>query len=186
MKKAFVLFFLLMCAAVAVFGCAGNGEEPPGFFFGQNGDYTGFTNLPADYTLEEAKKDGTFATQDSKISANRNAWESFVRDASQGKNASVRIVQFYPDNPSSPFFQDLFFKDGNFYLFDSSSDNLKKQPYSYLLALEGRFGNPKRDSGVVVLTNDNTLTFDTVMKSMLSSDMNYIKSVPEFEIIIFV
>jgi hypothetical protein len=68
-------------------------------------------------------------------------------------------------------------------LFDSSAVNQKKQRYSYMLELEGQFGMPIKDSGVVVLTDDNALTFDKVMKAMFSSDLNYINSISQYKIV---
>jgi hypothetical protein len=185
MKKAFVLIFLLIFAAAAVLGCSRDAKSPD-FQFDQKGNYAGFLNLPTNYTFEDAQKDEIFATLDSGAAVNQNVWDSFIENASQGKNAAIRMARFYTDDPGSPYYLDLFYRDGNYYLFDSSADDMKKQPYSYLLTLKGRFGNPKRDSGVIVLANDNTLNFDTVMKSMVSSSMEYIKSVPEFEVIMFV
>lgn len=183
MKKAFALTLLLLTAAAIITGCIGS--HTPAFVFDHDGNYTGFPSLPVNYTAEDAQRDGFYVSQDSKPIANREAWDSFVRDSSQGKNSSVRIAQFYTDNPAGPFFLDLYYRDGSYYLFDSSADDLKKRPYPHLLTLKGQFGNPKRDSGVVVLANDNTLTFDSVMRSMVSSSMEDIKSVPEFQLIMF-
>ncbi|MEG6613218.1 hypothetical protein V6C42_10220 [Pseudoclostridium thermosuccinogenes] len=45
--------------------------------------------------------------------------------------------------------------------------------------------SPLEDSGVFILTNDDTLTFDTVVSKMISSSFQYIQSIPEFRIIMF-
>jgi len=142
------------------------------------GNYAGFSNLPPNYTVEDAKKDGYVVEQDSIMIANKEVWDTFVQNAAQGNNEAVRMVSFLSDGISSPSFRDLYFHDGYYYLFDSSSDKQDVQKFSYLLTLEGQFGNPLKDSRVVVLTNDNKINFNAVMKSLLSSSMDYKQSVP--------
>lgn len=117
--------------------------------------------------------------------ANESVWDHFRSVSSQGKNTAMRMVHFYTDNDLGPYFIDLFYTDGYYYLFDSSSENLAKKPFEYLLKLEGKFGKPLQDSGVIVLTNDNSLTFKTVMMSMLSSSLEFIQSVPEYKLVMF-
>jgi len=94
------------------------------------------------------------------VIANNEEWVNFVETAIKGDNTGIRMVSFSTEDTTSPNFSDLFFNDGYYYLFDSSSDKQEKQPFLFLLTLEGRFGNLSKDSGVVILTNDNTLTFD--------------------------
>lgn len=153
--------------------------------FDLNGNYTGFSDLPLDYSIEEAKNDGHFVTQNLDIVANKNVWDNFVETSLRGENTRIRIVKFYIESTDSPYFLDLIYEDGYYYYFDSSAEINKKQPYSYLLILEGKFGNPLRDSGVVILTDDNTLTFETVMRVTCSSSMEYINSVSPFRIVMF-
>ncbi|MEC0092329.1 hypothetical protein [Paenibacillus macquariensis] len=128
------------------------------------------------FIVEDATKDGYCVKQDSEVIANNEEWINFVETATKGNNTGIRMVSFSTEDTNSPYFSDLFFNDGYYYLFDSSSDKQEKQPFLFLLTLEGQFGNPSKDSGVVILTNDNTLTFDVVMKSVLSSNFDYKKS----------
>ena len=155
------------------------------FSFDENGYYTGFSDIPSNYTIEEAKSDGYFTTQGLGDVVNQDEWDRFVNDSSNKKDASIRMVRFFKESIDSPYFLDLFYKDGHYYAFNSSEENQEKNPFLYLLTLEGKFGNPLRDTGVILLTDDNTLTFDMVMKSALSSDMNYKKSIPPFKLIMF-
>ncbi|OAB38637.1 hypothetical protein PMSD_06375 [Paenibacillus macquariensis subsp. defensor] len=117
--------------------------------------------------------------------ANNEEWVNFVETATKGNNTGIRMVSFSTEDTTSPYFSDLFFNDGYYYLFDSSSDKQEKQPFLFLLTLEGRFGNPSKDSGVVILTNDNTLSFDVVMKSVLSSNFDYKKSISPYRLVVF-
>lgn len=188
MGKYIAVFFTIICIIGLLTSCGKNHDETIEFSFDDNGNYTGFSNLPMNYTVEDAKEDEYYVKQDSKDIANRELWDNFIKDALKGKNTSIRIVNFYTeteDDITVYYFSDLFFNDSYYYLFDSSSENQEKQSYKYLLMLEGKFGNPLRDSWVVVLTNDNTLTFNDVMKSLVSSNMEYIKSVPTYRLVMF-
>lgn len=95
------------------------------------------------------------------------------------------MVLFFKESTDNPYYLDLFYIDGYYYAFDSSAENHEKNPYKYLLKLEGQFGNPIRDTGIILLTDDPTMTFDMVIRSALSSDINYIKSIPPYKLIMF-
>lgn len=163
MMKIVVLFFIVLSIVglLTVFNKENN-NVTIAFSLDSNGNYTGFSNLPKNYTVEDAKKDGYFVKQDSEVIANNEVWVNFVETARQGNNnAGIRIVSFYSENIASPYFIDLFFNDGYFYLFDSSSDIQDMQPVSYLLTLEGQFGHSKdiRANTMVVLHSINLLCF---------------------------
>lgn len=184
MRKKIVLILLLLCV-ILIFGCNKevNSNSLLSFSFDDSGNYTGFSNLPSNYTIEDAKVDGYYAKVDLKVVANENVWDSFVETSLSKKNTSIRIVSFHTKNTNSPFYKDLFYRDGYYYCFDSSAEDQEKHPYQYLLTLEGQFGNPLKDSIIIILTDDNTLTFDSVIKSALSSDINYWKSISPYKLI---
>lgn len=186
MKKIIALLFIVVCIlSFLIVRNIENSYETIEFLFDTNENYIGFINAPIKYTVEDAEKDGCFVKQGIEIIANNDVWDNFIETTSQGKNIGIRIVGFYEDDSNSPYFTDLFFNDGYYYLFDSSSENQEKQPFLYLLILGGKFGIPLKDHGVVVLTNDNTLTFDIIMKSMLSSSLDFIQSISPYKLIMF-
>lgn len=186
MKKATLLFFTLACIFCLLIACSSNKSyETIEFSFDSNGSYEGFTALPVNYTIENAEKDGCFVTQDIDVIANNDVWDYFMETASRGNNTGIRMVRFFTEDSNSPYFNDLFFNEGYYYLFDSSSENQEKEPFLYLLTLKGKFGIPLQDSGVVVLTDDNTLTFDDIMKAMLSSDFDYMQSISPYKLVMF-
>lgn len=152
------------------------------FSFDNNGNYTGFADLPSSYTIEDAMRDGYYGIQGLEVVANKNVWDSFVEASLNKRNSSMRMVSFHTDNI---YFKDLFYRDGYYYCFDSSAESHEKKPYLYLLTLEGQFGNPLKDSAVIIMTDDNTLTFEKIMQSVLSSDINYIKSISPYKLIMF-
>lgn len=176
-----VCFFVLLIASVTVVQHRVSLE----FSFDNRGQYTGFKSLPSRYTLEMAQNSGCYVTSDSEVVANGGLWDDFLEASSQGKTASLRMAKFYSEHGSNPFFTDLFYKEGYYYLFDSSAKDLSGKPFKHLLTLKGKFGNPLRDSGIIVLANDNSLTFDLIMSGMLSSNLEYIKSIPEYQLIMF-
>lgn len=187
MRRITLLIIVFVYIAVLTLSCSKikNDDASLDFLFDKSGNYTGFSDLPSDYKIEAAKNDGYFVTQNSEVIANKNVWDNFVDASLHRENTGIRMVNFYTEYTDSPYFLDLFYDDGYYYLFDSSAENQQKQPYSYLLTLDGQFGNPLKASSVIVLTNDNTLTFNKVMSVMISSNMDYIKSVSPFKIVMF-
>lgn len=187
MKKVILLILATFCVIVLIFsyGKPKTINEPHNISFDKNGTYSGFSDLPLNYTIEDAKEDGCFVVQNLKVVGNNDVWDTFINTSLHKENTYVRIALFYTDSTGSPYFLDLFYEDGYYYMFDSSAENQERRPYLHLLTLEGRFGNPVKDSGVIILTDDGSLTFDKVMKAMLSSNMTYIKSVSPFKLVMF-
>lgn len=184
--KKLVLLIIVFCIFSSLVGCKSKEDNNLlNFSFDENGNYIGFTDLPPNYSIEDAKSDGYFIIQGLGDVINQDEWERFVDAALSEKDTSIRMVRYFKESTDSPYFLDLFYRDGYYYAFDSSAENQEKTPFLYLLTLEGQFGNPIRDTGIILLTNDNTLTFDMVMKSALSSDINYIKSIPPYKLIMF-
>lgn len=185
MRKVISLILVFVCISLFTVSCSKTDENKSlKFSFDKSANYVGFSDLPLNYTIEKAKGDGYFVMQNSEIIANKNEWDNFLKVSSRKENTSIRIVKFYSKNSDGPYFSDLFYNDGYYYLFDSSAESQKERPYSYLLTLKGRFGNPVKESTVIVLTNDSTLTFDEVMKAMLSGNTDYVKSISPFKLII--
>lgn len=153
--------------------------------FDENENYTGFSDLSSGYKLEDAKNDGYYTELDSIVYANYNVWEEFIDTSSKGENAFIRIVNFYSEDSNSPYFLDLYYNDGYYYLLDSSAENLNKEKFSFLLTLEGKSGNPLRDTNITILTNNNMLTFDEFTKAMFSSDFEVVQSIEPYKVLMF-
>ena len=187
MKKGFAFILLFVCITVLIIGAfkIKNSNSSLEFSFDENGKYTGFLNLPFNYAIEEAKDSENFITLNSEVVANKNVWDNFVETSLRRVNTNIRMINFYTESINSPYFVDLFFEDGYYYLFDSSGVKKEKQPYGYLLTLAGQGGSPVKDSSIIILTNDNTLTFDKVMSAMISSSMSLKDSISPFRIIMF-
>lgn len=179
MKKILVVISLVsVILLISSWGSAINKNLE--YSFDANGNYTGFKNVPEDYTPEQAEKDGCYISKNLQEIGGEKAWTKFIENAAKGKDSSVRIMSIYDDGT---YFDDLFFLDGSYQIFDSSSEDLKIHKFKYLLDLKGRGPNAVKDSRFVVLTNDETLTFDKVSLSLLSSSMNVINSISSYKIV---
>lgn len=185
MKITVALFLVLVCIVSLFAGCnnANIMNSFIEFSFDDEGQYTGFSKLPSNYTIKKAENDGYFVMQSLEIIANIDEWDNFIETSEKGINTSIRMVKFYTEDANSPYFSDLFYEDGYYYLFDSSAKNQEKQPFSYLLILEGQFGNPLRNSRMVLLANDDSLTFDRVNHAMFSSNISYHQSISPYKIV---
>ncbi len=163
MKKTIILLLAFICIIGLLTSCIGKTSySTVQFSFDANDEYIGFQNLPQNYTIIDAEKDGCFLMQGLNIVANIEIWNDFLETVSQDTNSGIRIVNF-DNTPNSPYFFDLFNNDGNYYLFDSISATHEKQSFLYLLELEGLYGKPLKLWKLAVLTNDSTLTFDKLI-----------------------
>ena len=147
------------------------------------GNYTGFTELPKDCTMKEAEAAGYLVLHNNVLAAGQEVWDHFMDTAVQGGDAGIRMAQFFDDEADSPYYIDLFSQNGTYYLFDNTAEIRKKQPFSYLLNLTGQIGIPLKDATFIVLTNDSSLTFADVWKSMISSDTAVINSIAPHRIV---
>lgn len=181
MKRTVTFICILMLFALS--GCSGSAGQiilPTD----AQGIYTGFSDVPESCTIEEAGKLGYYATLDLEDSKNRDAWNKFVRNAQSGQDAYIRLAQFYSDNEENkPFYLDLYHQNGSYYLFDESAGKQKPEPYPYMLTLRGTDGIPPKENSAVVLSQDDTLTFTEVMKSLYSSTVD--ENAKKFRIVLF-
>ena len=163
---------MLICISIFAAGCVKTkaSNKPLSFSFNKNGGYTGFSDLPSKLTLEKAKDDGYLVIEGFKIYANKAVLDNFVKVSSQKENISTRIVFFDKEISKSPAYLDLYYKDGYYYLFNSTKKNEQKEQYSYLLKLDGRYPNAAVDETFVVLTNDSALTFEKIAHADFAND----------------
>lgn len=175
----------LLIASLALIAACGSQTGIVSFVLDKDGNYTGFSSLPEDESARSLEKAGYVVRQGIETVANEDVWQDFTDSPAQGEDAGVRIASFYEDGVEGPYCTDLFYHGGYYYLFDSTAKGQKCEPFEFMLTLKGQFGNPQRESGVIVLTNDDTLTFEAVMGAMLSSSLEYIQSVPAHRLVMF-
>jgi len=188
MKKVITSIVLLLCVGtlIFIFYKTKNKDISPKFTFDKSENYTGFSDLPKNYTIEAAEDDGYFVTKDLTFAANKDVWDKFVKTSSQKENTSIRIVSFFTEDKKGPYFKDLFYQDGYYYLYDSSATTEKKEekvPFSYMLVLKQDLSDYWKPLSMIVLTNDKTLTFEKLDKAMLSCNSEALKSVWPYRIV---
>lgn len=172
----------IVCILVLLFllGCSRASDTALSLKLDGDGNYTGFRNLPANYTARQAQKDGCYVSVDLKTFGGEEQWKEFIQDALGGKDASIRVVNVVDNRP---YFQDLFYLDDYYRIFDSTSGDLQDYKFKYLLELKGSLPNAANGGIVTILTDDKNLTFNDVMWTFLSSDMNYSKSISPFKLV---
>jgi len=188
MKRIFIILCLI-AMMFSLFACSlrgsDNGTNNMGngslsFTFDAAGNYTGFDNLPQNYTIEQAIEDGCYVRKGASGEVGGDNWRYFIENSNNKKDTAIRIMCIFDD---ATFYTDLFFVDGSYRIFDSSSEDLSDREYKYILELSGRMPNAERDSYFAILTDDETLTFDKVVKSSISSDSVEIRSISPYRLI---
>ncbi|HWQ79053.1 MAG TPA: hypothetical protein VN381_09555 [Anaerovoracaceae bacterium] len=180
MKKVYFVMMVLLIILLTP-GC---GQTSPAdsadipFQLDADGNYTGFERLPESYTTEQAIRDGCYVRVDSEPVPGQKAWDAFLEKTADGEDAFLRIVNCYDDEV---YYNDLFYIDGYYRVFDSSAKDLQDRKFKHLLRLEGTLPNAARSDIVTILTDDESLTYLDVMWSFLSS--SYPPSTSPFELI---
>ena len=170
-------FAVLFCALLLA-GCSRQKAEP----------LPPLEELPADYSLEQAREDGCVVHEDGDIASGHEAWEDFLKASSSGKAAAVQLVNYYTlDDPSryDPdyyesikddypllFVSGLSF-DGKAYTVSGLEDSERwEKTYSHLKRFEDKAETHSAvyDSYIrYVLVNDDTVTWNQLVHGMFSS-----------------
>lgn len=154
--------------------------------------------LPADYSLEQAKKDGCVVMENGDVSWGQDAWEAFYKTTKKGKAASVRYVNYYtlrePEHYDAEYYEKIKDTYPRMYVSDLTYDGVTYRTrhfeegkeivneYPYLMRYEWTPDSPNAIYDYMIMyvvTDDNQVTWDEIYRAMLSSYMpTYI---PNFE-----
>lgn len=159
---------------------------------------TALGELPSDYSLEQAKEDGCVTFEDLRITSGEEIWDDFLTATAAGEEAAVRLGFYYTLDPSrcdpnyyesvkddypTLYMEDLTF-DGSAYTVHWYEDDIEiEKTYQYLMKYEGNVPSPPASYTsyvVYALTNDETVTWDKLNGSMLSSST---KDFIDFELV---
>lgn len=138
-------------------------------------------------TLQQAKKDGCVVMENGDVTFGQQKWQSFVKAAEEGKNASVKLAYYYtlePESCSKQYYEaykedypvlysyELTYDGKSYILHGKEGDTEYIKSYQYLIHDTGDKLSPYADYDSYVqyvLTNDDTVTYQDIWQSMISS-----------------
>ena len=146
--------------------------------------YIPYSEIPEDYSLENAKKDNLVVFEDGDITSGQTVWDEFIEITEQGKSYAVRLAFYYTFTPAYDQYeeikddypllviQDLTF-DGKIYtLYYVVGEKEYRFNYKYLkifVEAPPRKIVPYRETIRYVLVNDKKVTWEQIISGMLSS-----------------
>ena len=151
-------------------------------------DENALSNLPEDYSCEDAAADGLVVFENSSLTAGDDVWDAFLDATNSGEKTTVRLAYYYTLDDRSeyalyyyedytddfPLFlvKDLSFDGSSYTLKGYEDGQLVSQTYAYLVKYEGV---PTSQTAVFntflyyVLVNDDTVTWEEIELGLLSS-----------------
>ena len=127
--------------------------------------------LPNNYSLAQAKKDGCAVFEDGRMVSGQGMWDSFVEASSHGKAAEVRLCR-YESRENGIYFHDLSY-DGEAYTvraYENGRDLVETYPYMMYYAGRAEAANAQYSSYVrYVMTKDNSVTWEEIEAGRMSS-----------------
>ena len=152
----------VLLAVLLLTGCI---RRPVSFTLDESGCYTGFIQTEEGYTRSAAKLYGWVILEDLAVTENVKIWQRFLNQSGSGRDAGVRIAEFFGEEM---YLMDVFFRQGQYRVFFSDGFDLFDEPFTYLLTLEGETNG--QAAYAVVLTGDDSLTYEQVMRKFFSSE----------------
>ena len=173
---------LIICAvfALTAFGCAKEkteNETPKEteaetvlLSYDGKGEYTGFENIPAEYTAEQAIEDGCLViditsgeNSETKVSGSE-VWHNFMTKAKNGEEITMRVAYFIDGKAS---FEDLYFTDNRYLVFVRNDNGIyKKSDFTMIRLLEKSDGT----DAFYVLTDSEKLTYEEAYPFLTDTD----------------
>ncbi len=146
--------------------------------------------IPADYTLEDAKDDGYVIIENGDVSYGQQLWSEFYEEVEEKNPTKIRVVDYYTLLDKSHYgaeyyesikddYPMLFVKeisyDGNKFTEIHYEDEKKYEyEYKYLIRDEGEAESVSATYSSYIryiLVDDNTVTWKDIWKGLISSQM---------------
>ena len=153
----------VLLAVLLLTGCV---RRPVSFTLDQDGNYTGFSKVEEGYTRRAAKLYGWVIVEDLTVAENGKVWQRFLQQTAEGKKAGVRVAEFFGEEM---YLMDIFFHDGQYRAFFSDGYDQNDESFPFLLTLTGETNGQK--AYAVVLSGDDSLTYEQVMHKFFSSQL---------------
>lgn len=176
--KKYIVPFILTTLTLMLTGCGRSPARIP------------LSELPADYSLEQAKEDGCVIHENGDVTQGKEEFEAFYRATKLGRADEIRLAFYYtlgdPSGYAPEYYEsvkdeypvlyteDLSF-DGDKYTLRVYADGEEYvSNYQYLMKYEGEAESPNalfKSYVRYVLTNDDTVTWDDVLHGLYSSQL---------------
>ena len=154
------ILIILLCVFLLT-GCV---RRPASFVLDETGAYTGFAQVEEGYTRQAARLYGWVVVEDLTVTENAKVWRRFLQRSADGKEAGVRIAEFFGEEM---YLMDIFFHEGQYRVFFSDGFDQRDEPFPMLLTLTGEING--QQAYAVALTGDDSLTYEMVMRNLYSS-----------------
>jgi len=171
MGKGFIAAFLLLLTTAC-----GQPKQTP------------LSELPVDYSLEQAKADGCVVYEDSDVTQGQERFAGFAEQSARGEKCTVRLVDYFAlgdpshyapgvyeelkDSYPQMYVQDLSFDGERYTLRGIDNGKAYAKQYQYLMKFEGPAETPYaayKSYIRYVLTNDSTVSWEDLQMSVYSS-----------------
>ncbi len=167
MKKKIVVIFMVM--AVVLSGCGNHSAQKK----------KEETTIPEkiEISTEEKTKDnaviknsGKLIIKDGKIIKGKKNWNDFLKKTGNSTNEPTKITirQYYDDE----CINSVLNYDGQKYSLQYESERGEEKKYKYLVERRGKLRNAACEDYGFYLVNDDSLTYEQLMWSVLSGNSN--------------
>ena len=149
--------------------------------------HTHFTDIPSDYSLEDAKADSVVVYENGDITSGQEVWDAFLAKTENGQQCSVRLGWYYtlPDHLSPELYERekdkypvLYIQDlrynGMYYTLYSIEDG-EEYSFNYKFMMQMEEDAPPLNPSIgcalrYVLVNDESVTWEQIFRGMVSSN----------------
>lgn len=177
--------------ALSLPGC---GEAPAVLF-----EMKDLKEVADQYSLEDAKRDGYVIIEDGSVTSGEKNWQRFVDLTKEKTPCKIRVVHYYnigdPSRYEPSYYESIKNKYPKMYILELDydgkkfrvshyeEDKLYEAEFKYLMKYEG-----KKETGIAaygdyvkyVLVDDDTVTWNDILRGMLSSRLG--DAIPHCEI----
>ena len=139
--------------------------------------------LPADEALARAKEDGIVVTEGMKCTSGKDVWDAFTASVAHKVPDQVLCAAYYPESraeeegvtPASLYFSLLYYDGDGFSVQTRASDEKapeSEEQYQFLMHYTGEApaGALFKTYDYWVLTDDDSLTWEQIERSLYSAD----------------
>ncbi len=158
-------------------------DEKVNISYGSDGVYSGFSDIPENYSVDDAIDDGCLVIETLDDGTNIHGvsmsktgrtegyeyWVSFVERSQRGEDAFLRVAHFIR---GTGYYHDLYYSDGKYTIFDLNEYGISDgESYSLLRRLDGiaGAGENRREAHFYVLTDSTEVTYNDITHQMFSS-----------------